>query len=198
MSDEPNSFSALLDRVAQGDEGAAQELVEHYREPLIRVIRRRLRSYPKLRRLFDSIDFLQDTWRVILEHPEKLRDFGTFNELMRHLASMANHRVQHARRHYLDAQKRNLRRDCSLSDPDIASVALTQSDPQRDPGARAAFYDLWVRWLRSLSKPQRIVALLLRNGSTHSEIAEQMDCSVRTIERMVTELRAKASPEMSL
>jgi DNA-directed RNA polymerase specialized sigma24 family protein len=168
MSDKRITFSALLDRVAQSDEGAVQELVEQYREPLIHVIRRRLRSYPKLRRLFDSTDFLQDTWQQILEHPEKLQDFSTFNDLMRHLACIVNHRIEHTRRQYLDAQKRDLRRDRSLSDPDIASMAMTQSDP----GARAAFYDLWVRWLRSLSQPQRVVALMLRKGSTHSEIAD--------------------------
>lgn len=196
MAEEPHSLSALLERVAKGEEQAARELYDEYNEAVLWVIRRHLPPSSPLRNEFDSWEFSQEVWQKAFADPEKLRDFDTFIEFVQYLMRTANHTVDHARRKHLDAQKRDKRRERSLSDPEIVLAAAKRAAPDPNPAAQAAFYERWDRWFRSLSQRQQEVVLKLQNGSRYLEIAKQMNCSLRTIMRIVAELRATLPPEM--
>ena len=72
-------FHHLMKRLASGDANAAEELIEKYRHDLHRVIRNRL--HQKLRRQFDSIDFLQSVWGTFFAIPADRLQFNDSSAL---------------------------------------------------------------------------------------------------------------------
>ncbi len=92
-SQQTNHFTKLIQRVLQGEELAASELVRLYEPELRRVIRFRL-TRPNLRRFLDSLDICQSVLAVLfnrlqtgeleLNHPEQLRQL---------LRMMAEHKI---------------------------------------------------------------------------------------------------------
>jgi RNA polymerase sigma factor (sigma-70 family) len=193
MADEPNELAALLERVAQGDKQAAEEVYEKYHKAILMVVRYHLNQYPRLRALCDSTDFVQDVWLEILAHPEKLRGFSAREVFCKFLEAVARHKVQKAQRKYA-AQKRDLRRRRHLSDSGVAAVAAAAADPHPDPARQAATLDEWMHWLGSLTPRQQLIVLMRRNGCTYQEIAAQIGCSKRSMRRLLAVLRS-LSPE---
>jgi RNA polymerase sigma factor (sigma-70 family) len=193
MADEPNEFSALMERVSLGDEQAAKELFDRYHEALIRVIRYRLNLFPQLRTQFDSFDFLQEVWQDVFADPEKLHEFATFEGFRMFLAQVARHKVEKAQRKYA-AQKRDLHRHRNLGDPGVGAAAAAVADPRPNPAQQAASHEAWMDWLRSLLPRQQLIVLMLRNGCPYQEIAAELSCSVRTIKRLVAEIREMPVP----
>src|SRR5439155_22348530 len=98
------------------------------------VVRRRLPR--KLRVLFDSWDFVQETFGsffthampgTVEQHPEKLKGY---------LAAIAQHKVADAKREYLDCQKRNLRNQrCLTARLAQKTRALFQREPTPEEAA---------------------------------------------------------------
>lgn len=193
MTIEPNPFETLMERVSQGDEQAAAELYERYHKAIILIIRHRLNATPQLRALFDSIDFLQEVWQDIFAHPEKLRDFATFEAFLKYLAEMARHKVQKAQRKHA-SQKRDLRRVHHLGDPGVSAAAAAITDARPSPAQRAARFEVWLRWVMSLPLPQRRIVLMLRDGFTYQEVAAELDCSERSIRRIIADIRGIPPP----
>lgn len=60
MSSDIEDFRGLLNRIKEGDDTAAWELVEHYGEDIRNAVRRSLNR--RLRPKFDSLDFVQLVW----------------------------------------------------------------------------------------------------------------------------------------
>lgn len=188
MADQPNELAALVERVAQGDKQAAEEVYEKYHKAILMVVRYHLNQSPCLRALCDSMDLLQDVWLEVLAHPEKLVGLTAPEVFSKFLTAVARHKVQKAQRKYF-AQKRDLRRRRHLSDPGIAAAAAVVTDPCPDPAQQAASDEEWGRWIASLSPRQQLVALMLRDGLTYPEIAAKLGCSKRSIRRIAAELR---------
>src|SRR5438093_3787651 len=60
MAGTQGEFTALMERVRRGSNGAAEELVARYGAHILRVVRAKLSK--KLRPKFDSADFVQSVW----------------------------------------------------------------------------------------------------------------------------------------
>ena len=60
MTDANDEFRALMQRLREGSDEAAWQLVEQYGEPIRRAVRRALSA--RLRPQFDSLDFVQLVW----------------------------------------------------------------------------------------------------------------------------------------
>lgn len=78
MSEPPSSTASLLARAKKGDDTALSELLERYREPLVRLLRGRLS--PASRSLLDTTDVVQEVLSAALEqlgHVE-YRGLGSF------------------------------------------------------------------------------------------------------------------------
>src|SRR3954453_20689831 len=96
MADPPPSFQLLLDRLRARSPGAPHELLDRYGAHVLRVIRHRLDR--RLRKEFDSLDFLQDVWKSFFEAPPPGRAFDRPEALIAYLAQMAQHKVVDAHR----------------------------------------------------------------------------------------------------
>lgn len=195
MPDKPNDFTALMDRVAQGDQQAAAQLLHRYGSAVIMVIRQRLDQNSRLRSIYDTDDFAQSVWSDFFAGPAKCNRFATPVDFVKYLTGMSRNQVRKAVREQLMTQKRDLCRSRHLSDPHIAAAADAVADPAPTPAQYAVSREEWEGWLKSLTSDQQRLILMVRAGFSREEIAGQFCRSLRTIERMVDELRLSPPPE---
>ena len=108
------AFRALVERVRQGDHDAAVILVQHYGPDMLRVVRKYLAV--KARCVLDSADVMQSAWRSFFTHGLFTQDFTDERELRHFLQRLSRSKVLNVNKRYLDSQRRDLRRACSLDD----------------------------------------------------------------------------------
>ena len=60
MAEMQNEFEVQMERVRAGSQRAVRALLERYKQPIFRAIRRRL--HKELRSRYDSEDFVQSVW----------------------------------------------------------------------------------------------------------------------------------------
>lgn len=186
---EPNQFAVLMQRVTRRDQQAIAQLVHCYEPPLLHLLDGQLHCMSRLRSVVDARDVVQNIWIDFFTRCIQREQFVTPEQLDRFLTQMAYNQLLKAARDYLDARKRSLRSRRHLSDPAVAAAADAITDPSPTPATAARNKEEWERWLQSLTAEQQQVALLLRDGFTLRDIAELFECSVRTIERIVAEIR---------
>jgi RNA polymerase sigma-70 factor (ECF subfamily) len=166
MSQE-TSFAGLIDRVRQGDQEAAEQLVRNY-EPAVRLVVRRRLTDPSLRRLLDSQDICQSILgkffvrvalgEYTLETPE---------QLMKLLITMALNEVCNQ----ADREKA-ARRDCRRLQH--GNEALDLVDPHPSPSSQVATQDLLQEMRRHLSAEEQQLVDLRYQGYSWEEIAAQV------------------------
>jgi ECF sigma factor len=123
-----NDLAALLARVRQGDEDAAQLLVQRY-ESAIRVAVRTNLSDPRLRRQFDSLDVCQSVLASFFFHlTSGAYDLSVPAQLSALLAKMAQNKVRMRAREQF-RQRRDIRR-LSQVDVENAKIPGFQAGPE--------------------------------------------------------------------
>jgi RNA polymerase sigma-70 factor (ECF subfamily) len=187
MPNPSDEFDALLQRARAGCPDAARQLYDQYADHLRRIIRRRL-SGP-LRRVFDSTDFLQETWKDFYAKALDKR-FACPGQLLAFLASMAEVRLLQAQRRYLDSAKRDLRRQQPLEDSD-ADREQGPVTHQQTPDQIASARDECDHLLHGLAPEYQQALLMLRDGYTYQEIAELLGLNEKTVRRLLERLRHK-------
>ena len=195
MSVDSHEFPVLMELVARGDEAGAAQLFHLYDDTVLRLVHSLLRKYPRLRAVYDVEDLSQMIWRDFFAGPAKCDRFATPVDFLKYLTGMSYNQVRKAVREQLMTQKRDLRRSHHLSEPHVAAAADAVADPAPTPAQYAVSREEWEGWLKSLTKDQQSLVLMVRAGFRHEEIAGQFCCSLRTIERMVDELRLSPPPE---
>lgn len=164
------SFHLLLDRLRQGDEDAARELIDRYGDVVRREIRFRLRD-SRLSRVVGESDLFQS---AVLRFLWGLRlgkfDVNSPDELLRLLRTIAQRRVCGAAR-FWRAQRRDLRRNADLNGmPELESAA---SDPT--PSKDASAKELIAETLARLPEPARQIVRWRQDGFGWAQIAELLD-----------------------
>ena len=181
-------FAELMDRVRLGSNGAVQELLSHYGEPIYRAVRRRL--HRKMRTQFDSHDFVQAVWASFFAKQDLFDRFDRPEQLLAFLQTVAGNKVIDECRRQLLLSKRNVNRvqetanssiEDELSavarDPSPSQVAVAREQADRMTEGQPSYF-------------QRIVDLRL-NGATFEEIADHTGISERTIRRIVKRIRRR-------
>lgn len=183
-------FAELLQRVRAGDPEASRLLVERYSPHVYRVVRRCLAQ--RLRRCYDSQDFLQAVWSSFFLVPAERFAFNAPEELIGFLARLATHKVIDAYRGQLASRKRDVGREPALLP--IAEADDATNVPARQPTASqlAMADEEWERLVRDQSPGRRHVLELLRLGHTREEVAARTGIHVKAIQRLVRKLRAGA------
>jgi RNA polymerase sigma-70 factor (ECF subfamily) len=181
------NIQQLLARIRDGDDEAARELLLRYETKIRLVVRRQL---PRLlRSRFDSLDFLQSVWGSFFQ---KIRtgpnDLDEEQNLITFLAWAARNKVIDEYRRAA-TQKHNIKREERLEHTKGHEVALATGDtPSQVAEARETFD----RLREQLPEDRRVILELKAAGYSCREIADRLQMSERTVQRVLETLRDRA------
>jgi RNA polymerase sigma factor (sigma-70 family) len=189
MSFPVNDFSRLMHRAAERDQNALAQLFGRYNRFLLARLRRGLKKYRCLRSRLDPEDRAQDIRAYLTTGSLDWRRFSTPDDFQRYLARTASNCILMAIRSHLGVQKRDASRRHCFSEAGAGAAAGVIADPSPTPAWTAEVRDECERLLLSLTDKQQQVVRMKEAGYSHAEIAEELGCSERTIERMMSEIR---------
>ncbi len=182
-----NEFKALLDRVRDGSEDAAWELLDVYGPHVMRVIRRTLSQ--QMRTRYDSTDFAQAVWASFFNNRAQVCDLDSPDELVRLLCGITRNKLRLEFRRNVAVAKRSIDREKTganscLSDMEVASSTAT-------PSAFAIARERWQQLESGLSARDRMILKLRYQGFSNLEIASQVSVTTKTVTRVVDRLLGK-------
>ena len=172
----------LVQRIGEGDEDAAEILLDRYVDRLIGLARSRLS--PKLARRLDPEDVVQSACRSFFRMTRgdglRIRDA---DELWHLLAAITVHKaLRQVKRQR--AQKRSVDVEESIGRGDSLRGIPPQSIAREPtPEQSAALMELTQQMMSRLTSTQRIVVQMRLQGYTVPETAEQAGCSERSVHR---------------
>lgn len=183
------SISRWLDPLKEGDPDAAQQLWERYFHRLVWLARRRLRSAAP--RAGDEEDVALSAFASFCRGAEAGRfpQLDDRDSLWKILVVLTARKASHLVRD----ESRQKRRGGRVSlDAETDGGALLQQVLSREPtpAFAAEVAEQYQRLLARLGDPELIrVAGLKMEGYTNDEIAGQLDCTTRTVERRLRIIR---------
>ena len=191
MSETGNEFAELMQRLRDGSEDAARELLDRYGQHILRVVRRKLSR--ELRSKFDSVDFVQAVWASFFADAPNRRGFDRPEALIAFLVTLAQNKVVDAVRQRMQTQKRNINRERAL-DGSVAVEAQGLATREPSPSQVAVANDEWRRLLADLPARYQRMLVLLREGHTQKDIAKELGVNEKTVRRVLEKLNEEPSP----
>jgi RNA polymerase sigma factor (sigma-70 family) len=180
-----DDFRGLIDRVREGSEDAAWELVHRYGESIRRAVRRALND--RLRSKFDSLDFVQIVWNSLFRVRDKLDRFEGPDELTAYLVAMARNKVGMEVRRRMTTEKHGLKHEKSL-DRLRAKGRVDVPGSQPAPVDVAIAREQWDRLLEGQPQHYRRIIQLRLQGHTFQSIADTVHMDERTVRRFFKRL----------
>lgn len=183
MTTTDDEFQALMQEVLTGSEAAAQRLFRDYEPYLLMVIRRRLSK--QIRSKFDSLDFAQDVWASFFNEMTRKRSFASPDELVAFLTTVAHNKVVDAVRQRMMTQKHNVNLEQSIDDSTRFDKDNLPGD-QPTPSQILMSQEEWKEFLRKQPLVYRRIFVLLREGKSPAEIAQELGIHQRTVDRVIS------------
>jgi len=171
-------FPTLMQRVHQGDEDAAWELLDEYGPHVINVVRRVLTS--RVRSKADSTDFAQSVWASFFANRSTVDRFDRPDALMAYLAQVARNKVGEELRRLNQTQKYDIAREKSLDGSASFAVELLFSDDM-SPSQTAFSNEL----MAGLPAHYMNVVRMRNAGASFEEIADASGLAERTVRRIL-------------
>lgn len=193
-----DSMGDLYDRLCAGDSRAADTLWDRFYEPLVRVAKRKMNGVP--RRAFDEEDVALSAMRSFLDEAQKGRFYRWQNggELWQLLLTITSRKAfAYRRREMRDKRGRGSVRGESAfrwdeSHQMVRSVTQAARTRELPPDQFAVAVEEAEKLLEALpDESLRRVALRKLAGYTNEEIAEELGCVGRTVERKLERIRNK-------
>jgi RNA polymerase sigma factor (sigma-70 family) len=190
----PRTVTAWIQGVARGDSVAAEGLWHRYYERLVRLARRKLEGRP--RRVADEEDVAQLAFHSFCRAAREGRfpDLKDRDELWRLLVKITARKVVDLIR-YNAREKRRVLGESAIVKPDsdgqVAGLdRIIGESPTPEFAAQVA--DQCRHLLEGLGDRElQALAVAKMEGRTNEEIAREMDCSIRTVERQLRLIRKK-------
>jgi RNA polymerase sigma factor (sigma-70 family) len=188
----PGSVTQLAKAVKHRDHEAAQKLWTLYVPRLLALARRNLNRRIWLRE--DPQDIVQSVFKSFFHRAEEHQfDLESRGELWNLLLTITLRKVRNtAVRHRL--KRRDYRVEKRNPPPASDTSAFDWEIPLNDPTPEdaAIFNEEFERLLNLLSKPElRKIALMNFEGRTNGEIAKELGCTERSVERKVARIRTE-------
>lgn len=180
----------LLDRVRQGDEQAATDLFDRYVERLIRLVKSRLSG--KLRRRVDAEDVVQSVYRSFFSNAQEGRYLlNRSGDLWRLLAAITINKVRNQARHG-KAAKRSVGVEESVADNEsLMGISPEAVSKEPSPQELGVLLEEIESEMRDLSRLKRGIVELRLQGHSNEEIADQIHCTERTVQRTLRQLKER-------
>jgi len=181
-----HDLDLLLERLARGDEAAAEQIVADY-EPYLRMLVRRSLPGP-LRAKFDSIDVVQSVWvHVLLALRAGAWEITDRARLRALLVTVARRRLISQYRHHRTALERE--------EPAGMPVEGLPESRQPRPSEVAQAGELWQRMLALCPPEHHELLRLRRQGLRLVEIAERTGMHEGSIRRILRRLARQLALE---
>jgi RNA polymerase sigma-70 factor (ECF subfamily) len=199
MSDAHEDSAAWIRELVAGNEAVVEQFWSHYGSALQRLAQSRMA--PALQRRLGPEDIVQSVCRTFLRRAQG----GEFHleeseDLWRLLCAITLTKVrQHARFHY--RQRRGIDREQPLPDdsdagrPGLPNVAAIR---EPTPDEAVAFADQMQHFFDALDDEERRLVQSKLDGATHDQIAQELDCSERTVRRLLERVRQRWEQELVL
>lgn len=180
-----HSFRALIHDARNGDDAAAQAIVDQYTGALVAVARRQIG--PRLAQKLDADDVVQSAYRsLFVRMREGEYELGSGQDLWKLLVTMTLNKVRrHARYHA--TQRRNIHLEQGVADYLEAAIA----DPHPSPADAAELVDETAALLESLPTRDRQIVELRLQGLSTTEIASETGRAQRSVRRVLERIRQK-------
>lgn len=183
--DAAKEFRDLLQRVREGDEEAAWELIDLYGPHIFRVVRRRLNS--RIRSKFDSADFVQAVWASFFTSRSEILSFSQPEELIAFLAQMAQNKVMTEVRRRIQLTKHNVTHEERLEDSTLpAPIDAVGNQPS--PSQVAVARERWERMLAASPPQWREILVMRYRGATYEEVALKVGMHERSVRKIMDQL----------
>jgi len=193
MANTQEDFLNLMRRVQEGDEQAAAELYENYREDILKVVRRRL--HHPLRNRFDSCDFVQSVWMSFYGRGLEKTPFDSPKELVIFLQRMAQFKVIEAYRKGTRTARYDCSNERSLQEVPPEGIEGAPQDylagATPTPSQEAVARERWEALTRGRCELDRQILLLRRDGYTYEEIGLRLNLSPKRVQRLLRRLKPK-------
>ena len=188
-------FDALLDRLRQGDEDAARELIERFGDAVRREIRFRLRDSRLHRVVGDSDVFQSAVSRFLWGLRLSKFDVASPPEMLGLLRTIAERRVCRAAR-FWGAQCRDLKRTGDVAD--VSDTALIAADPT--PSKQVSEKELIAEALARLPEQTRQMVQWRQDGLGWAEIAQRLGgtATAESARKQYERAIAKVAAELGL
>ncbi len=189
-------FDELVERATQGDQEAAESLLDGYSEFIAREVRTQ-RRFESLKSLVDVEDIAQSVWRCFFGSLKQgALVFRDCRDLAAYLATVTRNRIDSQLRKHL-ADKRDVRRTVNSHDFETAA------DSHSNPSYSISTMEFLQQVMRQMTPEERMVATRRASGSTWEELAAEMGTTpealrkrhTRTAARLLSELEAKDDPK---
>jgi RNA polymerase sigma-70 factor (ECF subfamily) len=182
-----SSFPALMSRFREGDEEAAFQVFGKFLHRLIALASCHFES--RLRSKVDPEDVVQSVYLSFLrkmdESPYDLADWGGLWSLLATITI----RKCHDRKRFWRADRRNANLEVEIPH-DSQGVAWWETiDRGPTPLQALVLAETWDELIADQKPLQRTIAELAFNGYSGVDIAQQCDCSERTVYRALRKLR---------
>ncbi len=181
LSDNKRKLETLLAEVEAGSQDAAWELIEKYGPHVKAVVRSRMNR--RMRRDFDSDDFVQAVWASFIHIRPRLNNLDDSRQFIRLLAKIAQNKV-------VDEVRRGQRTPGpppphfpQRSGPVFEPEELAHRDPA--PSQFAIARERWKQLVARQNERNRRILELRIAGNTYDEIADEVGVSERTVRRVV-------------
>jgi len=174
---EPDADAVRMTRVAEGDQQALRELIEHWQGPLINFFYRSLRSVES------AEDLAQQVFVRIYRAADRYQPTAKFSTYLFHIA----------RRVLINEFRRQSRKPLEPVDP----ADLRASTPGREPLRILELEEAFAAALETLPEKHRTAILLLKQQQlSYEEIAAAMGASEASVKSWIHRARQKLKDEL--
>jgi RNA polymerase sigma factor (sigma-70 family) len=199
MNDADARWQALIDGLRRGDQRVAQDFWDHYGGMLYGLAEKNLAEGVKRR--IGPEDVVQSVCRTFLRRAR----IGEFQlpdseSLWRLLCAITLTKVREQTRYHL-RQKRGLDQEVNVSalpHQDDSTAKFDQAAPGPTPAEAAAFQDEFQNLLGSLDEEERNIVALKLDDCTQEEIAQRLQCSERTVRRILKRVQQRLAKAFDL
>ena len=187
-----NSITRWLDELERGNSAAADAIWKRYFPELVHLAREKLRGVPK--RMADEEDIalsvMDSFFRAAQQH--RFPNLADRTDLWRLLLRITARKVTDLKRHETRQRRGGGRVHNESDGPDLAQVI----GDMPTPAFAAQMAEECRNLLEKLEDPElQDLAVAKMQGYENQEIADQLDCSVRTVERRLQLIRRKWKQE---
>lgn len=190
MRDVPSEFTELMERVHDGSQDAAWQLLEKYGPHVKRYVRRSLNQ--EMRSKFDSLDFAQVVWASFFREPDRFRRLENPTALLAYLASLARNKVVGEVRRRMMSEKNDINREIGFGELE-EDLHVRCAHPDPSPSSVAMARERWHQLVDNQPESVRKIVELRFMGATFPEIAEQLNINERTARKAIERLMGEVA-----